>query len=178
MFTNPKHVWLIINTPNLTALCHAQGITWYPFGSSRHHHPCPHSALDPLTRQGNVYPNCSLWQQVRDGALKEKVQSVWVRGKMRRERGGLRRDIYCNPESQPTLVQTGSWPFLFSLVLLLSWKLLYIWFSLLSYLGLIFSLSPFFFSPHLLSFLFLSTDVWLIYHKTETERNIFQLKTV
>lgn len=95
MLINPNHVCLIINrtqpdslgTPP-DSLCHARGNTWYSFGTSRYHHPCPHSALDPLTPRGNVYPNFSLWQQVHDGALKEKVQSVLVRGKMRREGEG------------------------------------------------------------------------------------------
>lgn len=44
-------------------------------------------AVDPLTLLRNVYPNCSWWQQAHDGVLKEKVQPVWVRGKMRRREG-------------------------------------------------------------------------------------------
>lgn len=81
-------------------LCNVLGNTCLSLwlGSSCDRHPRPHSAVDPLTLLRNVYPNCSRWQQAHDGALKEKVQPVWVRRKMRRE-GGV-----CSPKSQTTLV--------------------------------------------------------------------------
>lgn len=112
MFTNPKHVCRIINTTTPALL----GRLLIPYvmrrGSPGIHFnswiisaspPLPWFCFGSAYSQGNVYPNCSWWQQVHDGALNAKVQPAWLRGKMRRV-GGVRRSAYCNPES----VYTGS----------------------------------------------------------------------
>lgn len=51
-----------------------------------HHCPWPRYTLAHLTFLGNVYLNCSCWQQAHDGALKKKP--VWgnIKGRRRRKR--------------------------------------------------------------------------------------------
>lgn len=116
MFTNVKHVCLIINTPNLTLPGHLLIPYVMCEGTPAHHFKSwiiPISPPLPLLCRGSSYTSgecvSKLFLVTSSAWRHAKRKSSASLSQRKEKRGGKWGGVY-NSKSQPTLVQTGSCP--------------------------------------------------------------------